>query len=93
MKMATISKDGLYRYNLKRIMPMLFEDRKVVFCMLNPSTADANKDDPTLRRCIGFANKFGYSSLEIVNLYAYRSPNPKDLWKVSDPVGHRMIDT
>jgi hypothetical protein len=49
--------------------------------MLNPSTADATKDDPTIRRCRGFAKKTGCF---IVNLSPYRATNPKDLKKALD---------
>lgn len=77
--------DGIYRYQLWRI----WDESKpaAVFIMLNPSTADAHMDDPTLRRCVGFAKAWGYGGVKIVNLYALRSPYPKDLMAVSDPTG------
>lgn len=59
----------------------------VVFVMLNPSTADADRDDPTIRRCIGFASREGAAGLSVVNLYAYRATRPGDLWAAPDPVG------
>lgn len=55
--------------------------------MLNPSTADENADDPTLRRCIGFARNWGLGGIDVVNLYALRATNPADLWRSDDPVG------
>ena len=55
--------------------------------MLNPSTADAEKFDPTVRRCFGFACDWGFGSMEVVNLFAFRSTYPEQLKKVSDPVG------
>jgi hypothetical protein len=55
--------------------------------MLNPSTADASVDDPTIRRCTGFSEAWGFDSLTVVNLFAFRSPHPEDLAKVDDPVG------
>lgn len=55
--------------------------------MLNPSTADENSDDPTLRRCLGFAKAWGYSGVDVVNLYALRATDPMELWKAPDPVG------
>ncbi len=67
----------------------------MTFIMLNPSTADAFKDDPTIRRCIDFAIRHGCSGLLVVNLYAYCSTDPRKLWEVSDPVGSendRWID-
>lgn len=55
--------------------------------MLNPSQADANHDDPTLRACSQFAQRWGYSKLEIVNLFAYRTAYPNQLKQASDPIG------
>jgi len=55
--------------------------------MLNPSTADAERDDPTIRRCIGFAKRAGHGGVEILNLFAFRATAPKDLKAASDPVG------
>ena len=54
---------------------------------LNPSTADALKNDPTIRRCIGFARDNGYGSLFVTNLFAYRATHPRDLFAATDPVG------
>jgi hypothetical protein len=51
----------------------------VNFIMLNPSTADDVTDDPTIRRCVGFAKRWGYCGLVVTNLFAYRATNPKDL--------------
>ncbi len=51
--------------------------------MLNPSTADADFDDPTIRRCLGFAKAFGFGSLSVINLFGYRATNPKDLLKIT----------
>ncbi len=55
--------------------------------MLNPSTADAAQDDPTIRRCISFAKREGFGRLEVVNLYAFRSPSPSVLFAAPDTVG------
>lgn len=82
---AVISKDRKYRYSLTREWDEGFDT--CLFVMLNPSTADADLDDPTIRRCIRFAKDWGYRKLEVVNLYAFRSTDPKQLWQVFDPVG------
>lgn len=81
---ALVSPDGFYRYWLTRTWGT---GGHATFVMLNPSTADANEDDPTIRRCIGFAKAWGLGGLRVVNLYALRSTDPKGLWKASDPVG------
>ena len=57
--------------------------------MLNPSTADAELDDPTIRRCMGFARDWDYGGIRVCNLYAYRATKPDDLKGVLDPVGPR----
>lgn len=82
---AVISADHRYRYSLIR----RWADTGPVVCfvMLNPSRADAEVDDNTIRRCIGFARAWGASALRVLNLYAYRSPYPRDLWTAADPVG------
>lgn len=76
--------DGPYRYKLTRVWG---PGERMVFIMLNPSTADADIDDPTIRRCIGFAKDLGFDGLEVVNLFALRSPDPAVLAKAEDPVG------
>lgn len=86
---AVISADSVYRYWLHRSWGE-GEDRVgdgATFVMLNPSTADATLDDPTIRRCIGFAKAWGCVRLRVVNLYALRSTDPKGLWSHPDPVG------
>ena len=55
--------------------------------MLNPSTADAFRLDPTNRRCVGFADSWGYGSLVTTNIFAFRSTNPAGLRAVGDVVG------
>lgn len=81
---AIISDDGLYRYQLTRRWG---PGAVVGFVMLNPSTADAEQDDPTIRKCIGFARRWCYDAITVWNLYAYRATKPTDLWKAADPVG------
>lgn len=84
---AIIDESEYYRYSLWRT----WDDNlpRVTFIMLNPSTADSRSDDPTLRRCINFAIKWGFGSLEVVNLFGYRSTNPKLLSNVEDPIGKK----
>lgn len=86
---AVISLDGRYRYSLTRTWakPVNRESRVMVFVMLNPSTADAAHDDPTIRRCRGFALREGMDGLFVVNLYALRATNPQELLSAEDPVG------
>lgn len=84
-KSAVIDDTGIYRYFLLREWNST--DPRVAFIMLNPSTADAVQDDPTIRRCIGLARRWGYGSIEVVNLFALRATNPKELKLASDPVG------
>jgi hypothetical protein len=85
IKNATIDPSQQYRYSLTRGWDT--EKPKVVFIMLNGSTADAANDDPTLRRCISFAKDWGYGSLEVVNLFGYRTTLPSELKRAEYPVG------
>lgn len=74
---ASLSKCGLYRYTLSRRWQ---EDGEfLVWVMLNPSTADAEQDDPTIRRVIGFSKREGFGGLHVVNIWALRATSPKDL--------------
>ena len=86
---AVISPDGRYRYCLRRWDSMASPSlrRRVVFVMLNPSTADALEDDPTIRRCVGFAQRWGSNQVDVVNLFAWRATKPMDLARAPDPVG------
>jgi len=58
-----------------------------MFIGLNPSTADEVEDDPTIRRCIGFARSWGYGGLVMTNIFAFRSTDPFFMKKAADPVG------
>lgn len=81
---AKISDCGRYRYWLSREWgpgPLL------TFVMLNPSTADAEIDDPTIRRCIGFAKREGADGCAVVNLFAWRATDPIELVRAEDPIG------
>ena len=82
---AHLSTNEKYRYSLTRTWnPDL---HRATFVMLNPSTADAVDDDPTIRRCMKFAASWGCGGIHVVNLYAYRSTHPANLWTQDDPVG------
>ena len=75
---ADFSPCGTYRYCLWR---RIGSGDWVNFLMLNPSTADALTDDPTVRRCIGYARAWRCGGIWITNLYAYRATRPRDLAK------------
>lgn len=81
---------GDYRYWLSRY----WDDNKDVvgWIMLNPSTADHRKDDPTIRRCIGYAKDWGYGGIMVVNLFAFRTSSPKDLLKAEYPISGNSGD-
>lgn len=84
-KGASFDADKVYRYSLWRIWdatkPLLG------FILLNPSTADAAVEDPTLRRTMGFARELGYGGVEQVNLFAFRATDPSELKLCPDPIG------
>ncbi|MGB3291689.1 MAG: DUF1643 domain-containing protein [Phormidesmis sp.] len=82
---AVFDVTGQYRYQLgRRWQP---GEAEVAFIMLNPSRADASRDDPTLRACLQFAQHWDYASLSVVNLFSYRNPDPTLLRTAVDPVG------
>ena len=86
---AVFDPTAQYRYSLVRTWPAseaLFS-ASLVFIMLNPSTADHQQDDPTIRRCMGFAQSWGYRRLEVVNLFALKTPHPKRLSQALHPIG------
>lgn len=81
-KSAQISQCGRYRYSLQRWwvpIEQSYTDPTAYWVMLNPSTADADIDDPTIRRCIGFSKRWGFGSLKVVNLFPYRATKPSDM--------------
>ena len=82
---ALYSADRRYRYLLFRRLGR--GDRHLVFILLNPSTATEYQDDPTIRRCVGFASRWGYDQLTILNIFALRATDPRQLYHSSDPVG------
>lgn len=88
-KAATISSDGKYRYRLSRHWS---DEPEVTFVMLNPSTADAERDDATIRKCVGFAKRWEMGGIYVGNLFAVRATNPEDMKQASDPVGSENYD-
>lgn len=81
---AHLSQCRAYRYVLWRSWGSTL--RHVAFIGLNPSTADENLDDPTIRRCVGFAKQWGYDGLYMLNLFAYRATDPKTLVTLTDEI-------
>jgi hypothetical protein len=81
---ATISPCGRYRYDLTR---MWGEGPVALWVMLNPSIADAERDDHTIRRCIFYSKREGMGGLVVVNLFAWRATKPSELLTADDPVG------
>src|SRR5262249_29332663 len=82
---AGLSPCGRYRYWLTRVWDGGKEPFRWI--MLNPSTADDCRDDPTIRRCMGFARSLGYGGIHVLNLFAFRATWPEQLQEVNDPVG------
>lgn len=85
---ADISPCGKFRYSLTRTWEIGLP--VVTFVMLNPSVANAEIDDPTIRRCMGFARSWGFGGIVVKNLYPYRATKPMDLFlamKVMDVTG------
>ncbi len=78
---AEISPCGKYRYTLWRSWaPIAHDSKTLTWVMLNPSTADAEMDDNTIKRCVHYSRREGFQHLVVVNLYAFRSTNPDVLW-------------
>lgn len=82
---AVLSECGVYRYRLTRVWDA--DAPQACFVMLNPSTADATHDDPTIRRCLGFARSWRCGGIEVVNLFAFRATDPEALLDAADPIG------
>jgi hypothetical protein len=84
---CTFSKCRSYRYTLLHRWDELFERRRAIFICLNPSTADENQLDPTLTRIKSFCERLGANEFLMLNIFAYRATDPKDMLAVEDPVG------
>ena len=95
---AYLSEDGVYRYVLWRswwdedrraTKPM---QRRLLWIGLNPSTADAYTEDPSVRKMMHFSDKFGYDGMNLINLFAFRATLPKTMKKADFPVGPNNYD-
>lgn len=88
---AVFDEHRIHRYTLARDLALypIFDvaSRRCLFIMLNPSTADETTDDPTIRRCMGFAQSWGYDRIGVANLFSYRSTKPENLKLVENPEG------
>lgn len=82
---AWFDPSGTYRYRLSR--SWAGGQGAIAFVMLNPSQANDCRNDPTLRRCLGLAQSWGFARLEVVNLFAYCTAYPRQLAQVTDPIG------
>lgn len=88
-KAAVLSACGLYRYGLRRTWNP--ELPQLCWLMLNPSTADADKDDATIRICMGRALRMGYGGINVVNLFALRSTDPQALYDAAYPISESPL--
>ncbi|MFI6513627.1 DUF1643 domain-containing protein [Streptosporangium sp. NPDC050855] len=79
--------DGPYRYDLWRTWNTAAQPSICAWVMLNPSTADADQDDPTIRRCRAFSKAWGFDGMVVRNLFAFRAANPQELLTADDPIG------
>ncbi|WP_176451091.1 DUF1643 domain-containing protein [Halorubrum sp. Ea1] len=82
---AVLSPDRVYRYRLSRTWDR--DNPTLGFIMLNPSTADESEDDNTIRRCLGYAKDWGYGSILVGNLFAYRATDRSQLREYNNPIG------
>lgn len=86
---ARFSDCGRYRYTLARdFYQTTRSTRRITFVMLNPSTADASENDPTVAKCCRYAVRWGYGHLTVVNLFAWRATDPRELRAVDAPIGN-----
>lgn len=85
IRSATFSECGLYRYTLERVWD--WDKPRALWVLLNPATADAEKDDPTNRKGIKFSKTWGYGSCVFTNAFAFRSPHPRVMKAQQVPVG------
>lgn len=83
---AIFSEDLVYRYTLAR---QWGESKSLNVIMLNPSVADQYRDDNTIRKVMGFADREGFQNLVITNIFGLRATGPHDLLTVPDPIGEK----
>ncbi len=79
VRTAVMSPCEAYRFRLSRVWSDFWP--RCAWLMLNPSTADAEKDDPTIRRLIAWAEAWGYGGIDVVNVYPFRTSKPAELWR------------
>lgn len=84
---AIFSENRTHRYVLIREWNL--NQPSLMIISLNPSTADEELDCPTIKRCIGFAKRWGFGKLFVTNLFSFRTPSPKDLFNSKDPIGDK----
>jgi hypothetical protein len=84
---CAFSEDRRYRYVLWRCWVAVERPRYLMVIGLNPSTADETQDDPTIRRCVGFAKDWGFDALCMTNLFAFRATDPAVMKATDDPEG------
>lgn len=89
-KSANISDCGRYRYGLERRWDRGAYPLPII--MLNPSTADASIDDPTIRRCMTFARRDGFGGIAVANLFSFRATSPEAMKAAPDPIGPDGIE-
>lgn len=98
-KSADVSECGRYRWWLRRSWTIWENGLRVrgkgvcTFVMLNPSTADETVDDPTIRRCVGFAQSWGYDTLSVRNLFPWRATDPRELFNAKSVTGGHRGDS
>ena len=84
---AVLSPCGVYRYRLDRDTGLFADGPQVCWIMVNPSTADAETDDATIRKVRGFTERMGYNRLIVGNIFAFRATDVRQLKAADDPVG------
>ena len=82
-----------YRYRLYRNLIAELSDKALLVCMLNPSTADDEVNDPTIDSVCRLAKNNGFSKLLVINLFAIRATEQQNMWMHKDPIGPENWDT